>query len=122
MFDGGADLGPGSIGALALVGERLAGRSAEMDLRDEAGTQDGAFVLLAAIGRIRPDRAAWLADQVRMKPWRWSMPRCDLYPNRGVAISAMNLPSGPFLRRPRLSVQRASRSFCASLAGFAAQA
>ncbi|MEJ2458959.1 MAG: hypothetical protein P8Y58_12800 [Novosphingobium sp.] len=115
MLDGGADLGPSGMGALALIRERLAGRSAEVDLRNEAGTQDGAFVLLAAISRICPDRAAGVGriDQarpfpavvaggiIRMKPWRWSMAICDLYPNMGVAISVMSFPSAPFLRRPR---------------------
>lgn len=90
MIDGGVDLGPSGIGALALIWEWLAGRGAEMNLRDEPSAQDGAFVLVAAIGRIRADRASgvgpidhagqfpaviaaeWLADQVRMRPWRSS--------------------------------------------------
>jgi hypothetical protein len=55
-----------------------------------------------------------------MKPCLWSMPMYDLQPNMGVAISAMILPSGPFLRRERLSAQRALQSFCASFATLAA--
>jgi hypothetical protein len=41
-----------------------------MYLRDESGAQDGAFIFLAAIGRVRSDRAAGVSriDQSRQFP------------------------------------------------------
>ena len=67
MLDGGADLGAGGIGALALRREWLSRCLAVVALRDPPGARNSPLVLLAAVGGIRPDRAAGVGrvDQAR---------------------------------------------------------
>lgn len=67
VLDSRTRFGSGGIGALALHGKRLSRCAAEVDFRYQPRAQDGPLVLLAAIGGIRPDRAASVGriDQVR---------------------------------------------------------
>src|SRR3954453_12110700 len=107
-----------------------------MDLRAQAVIGEVLLVGLRAVGRVGPQvargivlrtrfdscapswRAAFVAAQVRIRPCRRSMPMWFLYPNAGTARSMRGDPSSEGFAFENLTVQRASRSFCASFAGW----
>jgi len=70
VLDSRTYFGASGIGALALRRKWLSRCTAEVDFRYPPRAQDGPLVFLAAIGSIRPDRAAGVVriDQVRQFP------------------------------------------------------
>ena len=60
--------------------------------------------------------------QVRISPWRRSIATWFLYPKAGTAMSMRGEPSSEGFAFENFTVQRASRSFCASFAGLSFQA
>src|SRR3954463_9625505 len=107
-----------------------------MDLRAQAVIGEVLLVGLRAVGRVghrslavlsfetRFDscapswRGAVVAAPGRVRPCRRSMPMWFLYPNAGTARSMRGDPSSEGFAFENLTVQRASRSFCASFAGW----
>lgn len=107
-----------------------------VDLTPEAMLLEEGLVRLRAISTVGPDRRggvrgveqprrnmrpSWLlasvTSQVRMKPWRRSMPAWLLYPKTGIAMSVCRVPSSRSRALPKIGVQRASRSFWRGFAG-----